>query len=351
MDGALASRLSPAVAGREARKGTARVEDWVFSAGGGSKWERARETCREHMWITGYIGGVKVALGLVYLWTGKSSYERNVEILGCMERDISELDMPVVILGDFNAHIEDLDGKTDRAGKLLLTWVERLDMIIVNTTEKCTGRTTWAARETETCIDYCVMTSDVFPRLSSMAIDSAGTRSLGSDHNNITLSFGAPPPSVECRLPVANRRALSDSAVDAVVELLEEEASHKNLQSYEDLQEWLQGAISTVQGSTHTTGSRARRRPKAWWDSEVAVALAARKQCCREHRHALSQGADEKDILALWNQYLEAKRKMAGMVQQKMAAVNKRLLRTIKEAGRDAAKKFWQHVKAQQRGG
>ncbi|KAL1445116.1 hypothetical protein MTO96_029336 [Rhipicephalus appendiculatus] len=88
-----------------------------------SKWERACETCQEHMRITGYIGGVKVAPGLVYLWTGKCSYKRNIEILGCMERDISELDMQVVILGDFNAHIEGLDGKTDRAGKLLLTWV------------------------------------------------------------------------------------------------------------------------------------------------------------------------------------------------------------------------------------
>ncbi|KAL1481374.1 hypothetical protein MTO96_034512 [Rhipicephalus appendiculatus] len=67
----------------------------------GSKWERARETCQEHMWITGYIGGVKVALGLVYLWTGKGSYQRNIEILGSMQRDISELDMPVVILEGF----------------------------------------------------------------------------------------------------------------------------------------------------------------------------------------------------------------------------------------------------------
>ncbi|KAH7976495.1 hypothetical protein HPB52_014702 [Rhipicephalus sanguineus] len=82
----------------------------------GSKWERARATCQEHMWITGYIGDVKVALGLVYLWTGKNSYDRNIEILGCMERDIYELEMPVVVLGDFNAHIEYLDGKTDRAG-------------------------------------------------------------------------------------------------------------------------------------------------------------------------------------------------------------------------------------------
>ncbi|KAH7976496.1 hypothetical protein HPB52_014703 [Rhipicephalus sanguineus] len=183
-----------------------------------------------------------------------------------------------------------------------------------------------------------------------MVIDSAGTLSLGSDHNSITLSFGTPPPSTECRLPIAHRRALSDSAVYAVVELLEEEAPHRNVQSYEDMQQWFQDAISKVQGSTHTTGTRARRRPKAWWDSEVAVALAARKLCCREHRHALSQGADEKEILVLWNQYLEAKRRMAGMVQQKMAAVNKRLLRTIKEAGRDAAKKFWRHVKARRRG-
>ncbi|KAH7932035.1 hypothetical protein HPB52_024978 [Rhipicephalus sanguineus] len=73
------------------------------------------------MWMKGTLGNLELAIGLVYLWTGADSYQKNVETLGCVERDIQTIGLPTIIIGDFNAHIEDLDGKTDRMGSISWT--------------------------------------------------------------------------------------------------------------------------------------------------------------------------------------------------------------------------------------
>lgn len=125
---------------------------------------------------------------------------------------------------------------------------------------------------------------------------------------------------------------------------IEEDAPRMDGQGYEELQQWIRRTIQDEAGAGRVTKGRHQR--KAWWDGEVAEALAQRKQCCRRHRHALGRGADEAELSALWSLYLEAKKEMASMVQRKMSTVNKKLLRTIKEAGRDSSRKFWQHIKA-----
>lgn len=118
----------------------------------GAQWERHCPTCSEHMWLIGYIGKLRVAFGLVYLWMGKESSQRNTQTLACMERDLESLGIPAMIVGDFNAHIEPLDKVTASSGQILLEWADRTGLI-VNTTDKCDGRVTGAAREKSSCID------------------------------------------------------------------------------------------------------------------------------------------------------------------------------------------------------
>lgn len=71
----------------------------------GSQWERRCPDCSEHMWLTGCIGQLHVAFGLVYLWTGRESSQHHTQTLECMEKDLQTLGLPAIIVGDFNAHI------------------------------------------------------------------------------------------------------------------------------------------------------------------------------------------------------------------------------------------------------
>lgn len=130
----------------------------------GPGWQRQSPECQEHLWMTGRIAGQKVAVLVVYLWTGTGSREKNSELVRCIERDYHKLGRPTIIMGDFNAHLEESDGRTDYNGKLLLDVIDHLDMIMVNAQNKCTGTTTWTAREMSSTIDYCLMSPDVNQR-------------------------------------------------------------------------------------------------------------------------------------------------------------------------------------------
>lgn len=313
----------------------------------GSQWERRCPDCSEHMWLTGYIGQLQVAFGLVYLWTGRESSQHNSETLACMEKDLQTLGLPAVIVGDFNAHLESLDKVTDSGGRLLLEWADRMGLTIVNTTEKCEGRVTWAARDMSSCIDYCLVPPVLFSRLSSMVIDTGGGESAGSDHNNIKLTFGSRSPPPPPARPKSHQGTLTDSNIEKVADILEEEAGVIHLKDYDGLVTWIQQTISRVLASTQSPQHRGRRR-KPWWDREVAEALRKRKQLCRQHRHAVSHGAGAAVVRERWEAYQEAKRDMAMLVQRKLKAVNNKLLQDIQSAGRDAGRKFWQHIRSQQ---
>ncbi|KAH7972462.1 hypothetical protein HPB52_012450 [Rhipicephalus sanguineus] len=313
-----------------------------------TQWERTLQGCTEHMWMKGTLGNLELAIGLVYLWTGADSYQKNVETLGCVERDIQTIGLPTIIIGDFNAHIEDLDGKTDRMGKYLLDWADKEGLVILNTSDKCVGKTTWAVSDKQTCIDYCLVSPILFPRVVGMSIDTTGAQSVGSDHNSIWIELSSsyrPRPGVERK---ERHHALPEWAIDKLVETLENSVEQVDTDEYDVFEQWVVDNINSVTKTSNPATKTQKHRRKAWWDKEVSEALFKRKQACRAHRQALKHGSTGDNILQLWEAYRVAKRHMASVVQKKMRAINVRLLQNIKKAGKDSAKKFWQYIGTQQ---
>lgn len=94
------------------------------------------------MWVEGRIVGRKVSLGESYLWTGKESKEQNVKLVACLKKDMECLKQSgkVVLVGDMNAHIKDLDGYKDCNWKLVLDLCEDQNQILVNREQKCEGK-------------------------------------------------------------------------------------------------------------------------------------------------------------------------------------------------------------------
>ena len=158
----------------------------------GQDWERVRGDCREHMWMKGSIGGVDTLLGFVYLKTGNDAGEENAQHLACISKDVKEIgnNREIIIMGDMNAHLEDFDGFTDRTGRMVEECCEALDLVLVNAQVKCDGKITWERNNSQSTIDYCLMSRKLYNRLASMEIDEDGTKSLGSDHKRIKLRFG-----------------------------------------------------------------------------------------------------------------------------------------------------------------
>ncbi|KAM7289493.1 hypothetical protein ISCGN_029622 [Ixodes scapularis] len=182
------------------------------------------------MWLTGILAGRKVAVAVVYLWTGAHSRETNIELIKCIEKDYHNIGRPTIKVGDFNAHLEEFDGRTDGNGKLLQDMAEHLDMVIVNTQDKFIGTTTWTARGMSSTIDYCQVSPDLYEKLNYMEIDEEGDKSLGSDHNRLLITFGGKPTEKRVSEPMRPHH-ITQAEAQTIAHKLEEKVETRQVQT------------------------------------------------------------------------------------------------------------------------
>ncbi|KAH8023139.1 hypothetical protein HPB51_011253 [Rhipicephalus microplus] len=90
-------------------------------------------------------------------WEGKNGtgHGRKGEGVGFLWRREQKWE-EVLVLGDFNGHISELNGYTDANGKLLTQLAEQLQLEILNSASCCEGQTTWCAQGSSTFIDYAL---------------------------------------------------------------------------------------------------------------------------------------------------------------------------------------------------
>lgn len=107
-------------------------------------WKRASESCTEHIWANGFIGGFRTLLSIAYLWTGNNCTEENQRVFQCISSDIKDQgnNHEIVILRDKHAHIEYLDGYTYATGNILLDLCEEHDLALVHTEDVYLGKIT-----------------------------------------------------------------------------------------------------------------------------------------------------------------------------------------------------------------
>lgn len=315
----------------------------------GQDWERVRESCSEHMWLKGTVGNVETILGVVYLKTGNGSKEENAEHFKCMAKDIREVAMKreIIILGDMNAHLEYFDGATDATGQMLVDFCEAHDFVIVNTEIKCDGKITWERNNTHSTIDYCLMSHKLYERLGCMEIDEEGTKSLGSDHKRIKISFGRTVPLVETKERKGMSK-LNDRQLQEVAKNIE------SMVSKQPQREWTYGELIGIfkreleKGQIRKLGSKqGKYKPKSWWDREVKEAVEQRKDACRKHRAAKKRGATPEEVETKWEEYLAMKREAMALIQAKIAKVGVQWMLEIRKKDRNASKKFWEHIRQQ----
>lgn len=170
-------------------------------------------------------------------------------------------------------------------------------------------------------------------------------KSLGSDHNRIKLVFGKAQRREKATKRPTGQQHISAREIETLVERMEEDVVKANIKDYEDFVQWINKHIRAL--GRRRKIARGRKRQKKWWDKEVAAAISQRKKLCREHRQAVCSGTDTQ-VNSLWEEYKDAKREVANVVQRKIKAVNANFLEELKGAGRDAARKFWQHVRNEQ---
>lgn len=121
--------------------------------------------------------------------------DQNDLTCACLVEDVDALlqHHEVMTVGDFNGHIEELDGRTESNECRLIGLVERGGLVVDNGTPKYQGAITWASLGCHSSIDYALMTDHLFEALSYMIKDEDSTDNLGSDHSRIRLIYHGIP--------------------------------------------------------------------------------------------------------------------------------------------------------------
>ncbi|XP_077543554.1 uncharacterized protein LOC144155776 [Haemaphysalis longicornis] len=302
----------------------------------GQSWHRVRETCREHLWITGRVGKLPVAIAVIYMGTGAAAVA-NDKLYECLLADITALEggHAILLIGGFNGHLEQLGGCTDPNGRRMQSLAQAKGLVIANLTDRCRGVVTWASQGKVSSIDYGLLSLPLFEELREMVIDEDGTGAAGSDHRRLRLVFGhggSPPTAdrVEARrhLPEDDLRAMAERLENVIQEDMDYEA--------------LTNAMTTELRRNNPRPRRASMKP--WWDCEVRDAIRKRQAACREHRKAQRSG-DLGHTQAAWDTYKGCKAHAAALVQSRIQRLDAGFMETLRESGRDAPRRFWERVK------
>ncbi|KAH7986498.1 hypothetical protein HPB52_024913 [Rhipicephalus sanguineus] len=277
----------------------------------GSTWTPIDSCCAEHTWMVGHVHATPVLACVVYLSIAPNQHSENTNIVHCIRQDIERWGQghEVLILSDFNGHIQELDGYTDHNGRLLLEMTQELSLEIANLRADCEGTYTWCARGLSSCIDY--------------ALVSPG---LGKSLRNVKKHEPA-------------TRFLPDAAYEEVANEFELCPGREQADAYEQYIAQLRQIMRK-----HEKIVKARRgfsRKSCGMGVQAAKKPAEPPHRC--HRQCVKRPHSE-DVQATWQEYLRRKREMQAITQRKIAEANHKTIHAIKSAGRGAAAKFWTYV-------
>ncbi|KAH7985355.1 hypothetical protein HPB49_026464 [Dermacentor silvarum] len=180
--------------------------------------------CADHLWAIGDVLGRPTAICVLYLSVDNKQRIANGQLAECIRADARTLaaGKQCIIVGDFNGHLNELDGFTDSNGQLLLQMAEDLQLEIANLGSSCDGQVTWCACGSCTSIDYALVSPRLGALLRRMDIDEKGLYSLCSDHNRLLLEFSySGSRGARARRPQTQSTYLPSKAVQAVMEEFE----------------------------------------------------------------------------------------------------------------------------------
>ena len=236
--------------------------------------------------------------------------------------------------GDANSHIVELDGRTNPRGKLLEEFAVSHGLNIVNLTNKCSGRYTRGT----SAIDFVLTNTSAYEILETMRIDENREVTDISDHNLLTVECSAKIRKSQVKNTIWST-ALGKAA-DETEKILEKVQARNNV-SYHFFRNTLIESLN-----------RNKRKIKIphipMAHSQTISALESiRKQKNREWRElrrlCLPTDAKEREVRA-------AQQAVREEVQKELAARDRKIQTEILSAPRNMRhRKFWQYIRREQK--
>ena len=289
-------------------------------------FEKLKRKNEEILEIEGTCFGMELKIILVYFDVKRNEEGRNNnkkirnDIENMMENNKKE---GLLVLGDFNGHLEALDGrKEDRNGRMIMEWTNKYDIQLMNGDEKCEGTITREKGEQKTAIDMVLMNRALYEKCKSMKIDEDKESIDISDHNLISIEFNAREKSGhnynKKKWVEEEYYRKGESALKEFGEEVEKIWSTRNIESVEEM------TLSMIEAADRTLKKKVRKRvseegiwrkiESPWMNEEIREAMKERKKINRKKRKC--KNPKEKEILEI--KYQAQKERVQIMIREAM---------------------------------
>ena len=98
----------------------------------------------------------------------------NESIYHCLQADLlcmQSKNWTIFLLGDFNGHLQELDGADNVNGTKLQSFAMQNNLIIGNLMDTCDGKVTWSRGEQSSTIDYALIQDSTWYMVTHMTVD------------------------------------------------------------------------------------------------------------------------------------------------------------------------------------
>lgn len=305
--------------------------------------------CKEHTWVKIHLINRCLHVCVVYMATSQEDPKWNDDIYECIKKDIEDTrhGQPVLLLGDFNCHITEIEGK-DKNASGFRKLIERCNLHIANLDDVSQGTYTWSRNTQKTTVDYALYNNLAVQhniKIKSLHVDEEKINNCGSDHNRIKISLEAYRPQqaqkkdIRMEATTTHWKTQDTDALNAFACQLETE-----LDEYCTYEEFTEKCINVAEKTIGRRKKHPFHRATPWFDADVKKQIAERKRLSRKHRHMQSNDAAAKE--AAWKDYLEQKEKVKRLVAEKIDTTHRKQEIYITQERKHHSKRFWSYIRS-----
>ena len=135
----------------------------------------------------------KFCFAMVVVYFDTKDINRNNELIRIIDDIIdkeTQDQKPLLLLGDFNAHIGLVGSQAVNAnGNVVLDMMEKHNLALLNADLNCIGETTWGRGDQKSAIDFVFCNQPMYETFRDLYIDEEGNIFDLSDHNILIASF------------------------------------------------------------------------------------------------------------------------------------------------------------------
>ena len=286
---------------------------------GGVQMEKLVSGSRDVLAVRLEMGGFVCVVVVVYLDT--RDLGRNADIYAAMNVIMARIPdrMARLVMGDFNGHVDFLgDHDTNRNGEMILDFMEKWNLIMLNADDRCDGLYTRVQGNERTVIDYYLVDERMHERLEWMRIDEEKSDFDLSDHCHMSAGFrfGRGGSAVEVAGEKTFYKVNDASLMAEFVSGVEEgfgNARGMNVLQMENMIK--ENADNYLRRTARRRGGRGRRGrfQQPWMTADVEREIKHRRELNRKKRRV--QGVEYDRCLLLYKRQKELVKKMVRDVK------------------------------------